>query len=158
MENLHEYICQQAIAHAQKPSMPGPPPPASRYIGQRRLKAGPPDEPMVRVMFHCVSPPNSESRHVLLHLRPSVPEEDLAKKLDEIFEIHSNAGVITRTMPEFMPGFNPITVPDKGTILSSNLLYIVLHTLTDRSVQLGRDVRVARIHQGWLYGGGGRPC
>ena len=109
MEKLHQYICQQAFYRVQRPDLPAgfigpiPPPPTSKYIGQRWLKDGPANEATVRVVFYCESPHNGESRHVLLHLKPSVTEESLATKLCQIFEVPANGGVITRTMPRFMP-------------------------------------------------------
>ena len=130
MEKLHQYICQQAFNRAQKPSLPAgfigpiPPPPSSTFIGQRWLKEGPPNESFVPVMFRCQSPPNGGSRHVLLHLKPSVTEESLATKLCQIFEVSANDGVITKTLPHFMPGLSPLTDPDKGTSLSNSLLVL----------------------------------
>ena len=128
MEKLHQFICQQAFDRAHKPSLPagfiGPisPPPSSTFIGQRWLKEGPPNEPTIRVMFRCQSSPNGGSRHVLLHLKPSVTEESLATKLCQIFEVPANGGVITKTMPRFMPGLCPLRDPNRGTTLSSSPL------------------------------------
>ena len=128
MDRIHQYIRQQALERAQKPSIPPgfigplPPPPSSTFMGQRWLRAGRPDEPIVRVMFRCSSPPSSASRHVLLHLKPSVTEESLASKLCEIFQIPANGGIITKTMPKLMPGMNGLLNPNKGKIISSSHL------------------------------------
>ena len=128
MEKVHQYICQQAFDRAQKPTLPAgfigpiPPPPTSKFIGQRWLKEDPPNEPTIRVMFRCDSPPNGGSRHALLHLKSSVTEESLAAKLCQIFEVPANGGVITKTIPRFMPGLCPLTDPNRGTTLSSSLL------------------------------------
>ena len=128
MQKLHQYICQQAFDRAQKPSLPagfiGPisPPPTSNFIGQRWLKEDPSSEPLVRVMFWCHSPHDGGSRHLLLHLKSSVSEESLATKLCQIFEVPANDGVITKTIPRFMPGLCPLTDPNRGTTLSSSTL------------------------------------
>lgn len=146
MDRIHQYIRQQALERAQVPSTPPgfigplPPPPMSTFMGQRWLRAGHPDEPNVRVMFRCSSPPGSASRHVLLHLKPSVTEESLASKLCEIFQIPTNGGIITKTMPKFMPGLNHFPEPSKREIISSNLRKSNLHALTTCSVQLGRNI------------------
>ena len=52
-------------------------------------------------------------------MKPSVTEESLAMKLCQIFEIPENGGVITKTIPKFMPGRDFLTVPGKGMILTS---------------------------------------
>ena len=129
MQKLHQYICQQAFEHAQTPSLPNNfispirPPPTSTFIGQRWLKEDhPPNEPTVRVMFRCESPPSGGSRHVLLHLKASASEESLATKLCQIFEVPANGGVIAKTIPQFMPELCPLTDPSRGTTLSSSLL------------------------------------
>ena len=86
LDELHHYIREQACNRA------GPvvdPPNAidphllassSIFIGQRRLKGGRDDDTTVRLMFRCVWPPKSVSRHVIIHMKPSVPEEALAQK------------------------------------------------------------------------------
>ena len=131
MEKLHQYICQQAFDSSQKPSLPAgfigpiPPPPSLSFIGQRWLKEDTPDtpdEPTVRVMFRCQPTPTSASRHVLLHMKPSVREEALAKKLCEIFEIIQNGLVITKTMVEFLPDQCFLTEPNRGMAFFSRLI------------------------------------
>ena len=128
MERLHQYICQQAFDRAQKPSLPagfiGPirPPPTSNFIGQRWLKEDPSSGPIVRVMFSCDSPHDGVSRHALIHLKSSVTEEALATKLCQVFEVPTNGGVITKTIPRFMPGLCPLTDPHRGTTFSSSTL------------------------------------
>ncbi len=77
---------------------------------------GPPNEITVRVMFHCVLPAQNESRHVLIHMKPSVSEEALAMKLCEVFDTRATGCVIRKTLPKFVPGLSLITDPDKGTI------------------------------------------
>ena len=128
MERLHQYICQQAFDRAQQPSLPagfvGPilPPPSSQFIGQRWLTEGPPYEPTIQVMFSCHSLQDSSFRHVLIHLKPSVTEESLAMKLCQIFEVPANGGVITKTIPRFMPGLCPLADPERGKTCLRNTL------------------------------------
>ena len=128
MERLHQYICQQAFDRAQQPSLPtgfiGPvsPPPTSKFIGQRWIREDPPNEPTIRVMFSCHAPQNGGSRHVMIHLKSSVTEESLATKLCQIFEVPANGGVITKTVPRFMPELCPLTDPERGTTCSRNTL------------------------------------
>ena len=165
MDELHQYICQQACSRTGLPNIPldsigsiPPPPPSSTFIGERWLNEGPPSEPVVRVMFRCVSPPESASRHVLLHMKPSVTEESLAMKLCQIFEIPANGGVITKTMPKFMPGRDFLTIPGKGMILSSTPHKVGLRALTYCSLHLCREIRGAWLLHSRFHGGNGCLC
>ena len=113
LDELHRYVRQEASNRAGPGSIP-PNSPSSIFIGQRRLKGGLDGDPTARVMFRCVWPPNSVSRHVIIHMKPSVPEGTLALKLCEVFEIPGSGGVITKTMPEFMPGHQPVPTPGRS--------------------------------------------
>lgn len=120
LDELHRYVQQQAWNRAgpviDPPNTIDPQllPPSSIFIGQRRLKGGRDDDTTVRLMFRCVWPPKSVSRHVIIHMKPSVPEEALAQKLCQVFEISASGGVITKTMPEFIPGHQPIPTPGRS--------------------------------------------
>ena len=54
---------------------------------------------------------NGASQHVLLHMKPSVSDVSLARKLCQIFEIPENDSVITKTMVQFLPDLCPLTDP-----------------------------------------------
>ena len=120
MERLHQYICQQAFDRAQQPSLPAhfvgpvPAPPTSQYLGQRWLSGGPPHEPTIRVMFLCHSIQDGGFRHVLIHLKPSITEELLVTGLCQIFDVPANDGVITKTIPRFLPGLCPLADSERG--------------------------------------------
>ena len=159
MEKLHQYICQQAFDRSPQPSLPAgfigpiPPPPTSKFIGQRWLKeapGAPSNEQTIRVIFCAYAPHNSESRHVVLHLKPSVTEEALAAKLCEIFEVPANGGVIAETAPRFMPELCPLTDDKNGTTFSSSSPTLGPHSLTYHSLQSRRSFRGARLHHDWL--------
>ena len=113
LDELHRYVRQQAFNRAE-PGVILPNTPSSIFIGQRRLKGGRDNDATVRIMFRCVWPPKSVSRHVVIHMKPSVPEAFLALKLCETFEIPASGAVITKTMPEFMPGHQPIPTPGRS--------------------------------------------
>ncbi|KAF6231378.1 hypothetical protein HO173_010338 [Letharia columbiana] len=119
LDELDRYVCQEAFNRAELPVIPPtfigphPPPTSSTFIGTKYLVGGPTNETPVRIMFRCVSPHDKVSRHVLLKMKPSVPEEALALKLCEVFEIPATGGVITKTQPEFVPGLSPLRVPNK---------------------------------------------
>ena len=113
LDELHCYVRQAAFNRAEPGVIP-PNSPSSIFIGQRRLKGGYDHDATVRLMFRCVWPPNSVSRHVIIHMKPSVPEATLALKLCDVFEIPASGGVITKTMPEFMPGHQPVPTPGTG--------------------------------------------
>ena len=120
VDELHRYVRQEAFNRAGPVAVPSNSidphllPPSSIFIGQRRLKGGFDVDPTVRLMFRCVWPPNSVSRHVIIHMKPSVPEAALALKLCQVFEIPADGGVITKTMPEFIPGHQYIPTPGRG--------------------------------------------
>lgn len=127
LDELDRYVRREASNRAQLPVVPpnfiGPhrPPPSSTFIGQRWLVGGPPNETTVRIMFHCVLPAHDESRHVLIHMKPSISEEALALKLCKVFDTRATGCFITKTRPNFVPGLSLFTDPHKGTTLSHNL-------------------------------------
>ena len=117
LDELDRYVRQEASNRAQpsvvSPNLigPHPPPPSSTFIGQRWLVGGPPNEITVRIMFHCALPAHNESRHVLIHMKPSVSEEALAMKLCEVFDTRATGCIIRKTLPNFVPGLSLITDP-----------------------------------------------
>ena len=164
LDELNRYVCQEAFNRAELPVIPPtfigphPPPTSSTFIGTKYLVGGPTNETPVRIMFRCVSPHDKVSRHVLMKMKPSVPEEALALKLCEVFEIPATGGVISKTEPEFVPGLSPLRVPNKGTTHQTIRFRLEFARWPDPSLQLWRKVRVARRLHGWLRGGHGRAC
>lgn len=98
---------------------PHPPPTSLTFIGTKYLVGGPTNETLVRIMFRCVSPHEKASRYVLMKMKPSVPEETLALKLCEVFEVPATGGGITKTEPESVPGLSPPRVPNKARLNAS---------------------------------------
>ena len=109
----YRYVRQEACNRTELGVIP-PNSPSSIFIVQRRLKGGHDHDATVRLMFRCVWLPKSVSRHEIIHMKPSVPEATLALKLCDVFEIPASGGVITKLMPEFMSGHQPVPTPGRG--------------------------------------------
>ena len=95
IEALHGYVDSLASQDLVSPGFVGPSPRNSRFLG---------DEPYISeesspdaafpVMFRCVYPPDTQSRHAVIHIKLSMSEKALASKLYEVFDLKPTKGII----------------------------------------------------------------
>ena len=81
--------------------------PTSLYLGEETIIGGPENEAAVEVIFRCVRDRDTESRHALVSMRPSVPEDTLALRLCEIFGIPTTGDVTLEPVVKWLPGTRP---------------------------------------------------
>ncbi|CAD6568646.1 MAG: hypothetical protein ASARMPREDX12_001615 [Alectoria sarmentosa] len=66
-----------------------------------------------------VFPPNTQSRHAVIHMKISMTEEDLASTLYETFDIAATGGVITNTLSVWIEGLCLFTnMPGAPTLVT----------------------------------------
>lgn len=121
MNEPHQYIRQQTFDRAAEEASTssgviGPIGLTSTFIGERWLQEGSLNVPTVGFMFRCVWPREDGSRYVMIHMPPSISEESLATKLCQIFDLPATDRVVAKTMPESVPGLDPLTDPNKGIV------------------------------------------
>lgn len=102
---LHRYVDILASHDPQSPGIIGPCPVTSIFLGHKYIATG--DGPALPIIVRCVWPPNTASRHAVIRMKPSVPEQALAAKLCETFEIPTTGGVITNTGFSWISGLCP---------------------------------------------------
>ena len=68
-------------------------------------------------MVRCVFPPNTQSRHAVVHMKLSMTEEKFASKFYEIFDIGATGGVITTTLSVWILDRYPLTNTPGATAL-----------------------------------------
>ena len=81
--------------------------PTSLYLGEETIIGGPENEAAVEIIFRCVRDYGTESRHALVSMRPSVPEDTLAIRLSQIFDISTTADVTLEPVVKWLPGILP---------------------------------------------------
>lgn len=79
----------------------------SLYLGEETIIGGPENEAAVEIIFRCVRDRDTESRHALVSMRPSVPEDTLALRLCQIFEIPTTGDVTLEPVVKWLPGILP---------------------------------------------------
>ena len=78
--------------------------PTSLYLGEETIIGGPENEAAVEIIFRCVRGRTTESRHALVSMRPSVPEDTLALRLCHIFDIPTTGDVTLEPVVKWLPG------------------------------------------------------
>ena len=81
--------------------------PTSLYLGEGTIIGGPENEAAVEVIFRCMRDRDTESRHALVSMRPSVPEDTLALRLCQIFDIPTTGDVTLEPVVKWLPGILP---------------------------------------------------
>lgn len=124
--DLHRFTMDVATNRVGIPAIPsafiGPARPTSTYLGEETIAIGPVSETAVQIMFRCVYPPGAQSRHVLVRMDPSVPEDALALRLCEILDIPTTGIVAIEPVFKWMTGLMPYKKgEDKGKPTSNNL-------------------------------------
>lgn len=125
--DLHRFTMDVAANRVGIPVIPstfiGPAQPTSTYLGEKTIVVGPMSETTVQVMFRCVYPQGAQSRHVLVMMDPSMPEQTLALRLCEILDIPTTGNVAIEPVVKWMTGLMPYRKgTDKGKPISNNLL------------------------------------
>ena len=81
--------------------------PTSLYLGEETIVGGPENEAAVEIMFRYVWDRGTESRHTVVSMRPSVPEDTLALRLCQIFDIPTTGDVTLEPVVKWLPGTLP---------------------------------------------------
>ena len=81
--------------------------PTSLYLGEETIIGGPENEAAVEIIFRCVRGRTTESRHALVSMRPSVPENTLALRLCQIFDLPTTGDVTLEPVVKWLPGILP---------------------------------------------------
>ena len=105
VDSLHRYVNILASRDPQSRSIIGPRPITSVFLGHKYIPTG--DGPAFPIIVRCVWPPNTASRHAVIRMKPSVPEQALAAKLYETFDIPTTGGIITNTGFSWISGYCP---------------------------------------------------
>ena len=113
--------------------------PTSRFVGSFGFvtETGELRDGVLPILFRCVWPPGSGSRHVLLHMTSSIDLKDLGRALDLAFKIVDTGGAIASTEIVWVHG--PETRPN--TVPSFDFEYSLLGHLQNGIV----EVRVESI-------------
>ena len=108
--------------------------PTSRFIGSFGFvtNAGGVDIGVLPIIFRCVWPPDSGSRHTLLHLTKDMNLQDLARALDLALKIVDTGGAIAST--EIVWACGPETTPN--TLHSFSWQYLMLGQLKNGIVEV----------------------
>lgn len=80
----------------------------SRDDGIDRVLAGSTYDPIVPIFFRCTWPYGSQTRHKLIWMKPSIPEEDFGSEITKNFKFNETGGAV-RQMPATFVGCSPFT-------------------------------------------------
>ena len=102
--------------------------PNSLYLGEETIIGGPENEAAVEIIFRCVR--GTESRHALVSMRPSVPEDTLALRLCQIFDIPTTGDVTLEPVVKWLPESLP---KEEGTETStSHTICLMVYSVLTR--------------------------
>ena len=88
IQALHGYVDALASRDPFLPGFVGPVPISSRFLGDEPYSPDmSSDHDSFPVMVQCVCPPDTQSRHALIHIKLSMSETALASKLYEVFDL-----------------------------------------------------------------------
>ena len=88
-------------------------------IGVCTITAGGPSEALVPVFLRCTWPAGARSRHKLIWMKPSIPEEAFATAANDAFQITEAGGEVERTRV-LWGVINPFADPSAAAIASRN--------------------------------------
>lgn len=127
LSDIHRHVMDVAANPVGVAAIPstfiGPASPTSVYLGEETIVNGPVSETAVPIMFRCVWGSGTQSRHVLVRIKPSVSEHALALRLCQIFGIPTSGGVFMEPVFKWMLGLMPYSMGmDKGKPIPNDLL------------------------------------
>ena len=101
IEGLHRYVDYLASRDTLSSDFIGPHANTSRFLGHAAcLPEGFLVETMLPIMVRCVYPPNTQSRHAVIHITLSTKPEALAAKLYEMFDLKLLKGILVDTVTQ----------------------------------------------------------
>ena len=101
IEGLHSYVDDLASRDTLSSDFIGPHANTSRFLGSVICATGRlSDETMLPIMVRCVFPPNTQSRHAIIHITLSTKPEALAAKLYEMFDLKLLKGILVDTFTQ----------------------------------------------------------
>lgn len=117
--DLHRHVMDVAANLVGRPAIPsafiGPARPTSTYLGEVTIVADPGSEIAVPIIFRCVHPLGAQSRHVLVRMKPSMSELDLALRLCQMLDIPTTGCLTIEPVFKWMAGLMPYAEGmDKG--------------------------------------------
>lgn len=96
IQALHGYVDAVAAQDDVSPGFVGPVPITSRFLGDKPYTLDDSSEDAsFPIMVRCVYPPNTQSRHAVIHIKLSMSQKALASKLYEVFDLKEAKGIIT---------------------------------------------------------------
>ena len=98
IQALHAYVDALVAQDNVSPGFVGPVPITSRFLGEIPYTLDDSSEDTsFPIMVRCVYPPDTQSRHAIIHIKLSMSEKALAAKLYEVFDLKGVDGIITST-------------------------------------------------------------
>ena len=107
IEALHRFVDYVSTKDPVSAGFIGPRPITSRHLyPETHIEAGGGllSQTAHLIMVRCVFPPNTQSRHAVIHMKLSMIEEQLASKLYEMFDLEATKGIITESVSVWSPG------------------------------------------------------
>lgn len=103
MEALHAFVNDLASRDPASSGFIGPLPITSRFLGDAiDVHGGDSIDKIYPIMVRCVWPPDTQSRHAVIHMKLPVSEEALASRFYQSFDIKATKGIIFNTIPVFI--------------------------------------------------------
>lgn len=84
-------------------------------LGVRTVITGSVTDALVPVFFRCAWPPGAKSRHLLIWMKPSIPNDALGTAINDAFRVIEAGGIIEKTVA-LWGGVNPFTDPSTNGI------------------------------------------
>ena len=75
-------------------------------LGVRTITAGDASDALIPVFFRCTWPVDAKTRHILIWMKPSIPDVDLGEAVNNAFRVVEAGGIITKTRT-IWGGVNP---------------------------------------------------
>lgn len=121
IEALHGYMDVLATRDSAASSVPNDAfTTTSRFLGSVTYTSDIlPGETTYQVMVRCVYPPNTQSRHAVICVRPSTSEWEIAWSLYHVFGIRLNGGVIMNVASVWMKAVCSPTNNGPPTLITS---------------------------------------
>ena len=88
-------------------------------LGIRTVTAGDETEALVPVFFRCTWPAGAKSRHILIWIRPSIPDSDLGTAVNDAFMVIEAGGIIKKTCTNWI-AVNPFVDASPRSVAARN--------------------------------------